>query len=167
MATKKMGDIDHDVSEKLDTNQLEDADASGFTLAEQKSIIRRVDRRLIITTGLMFCCCLMDRNNLGAAAIAGMSKDLKLIQYRYVSCIGFNVPGGVTEGQVRTNTSTTQSIIALVFFVTYILVQPVANVLCRKFGPRLFLTSITIFWGICIVSGPHFDDIWSHHLLTH
>lgn len=98
MATNKTEDIDHDVSEKVDTNQLEDADASEFTPAEQKSIIRRVDRRLIITTGLMFCCCLMDRNKLGAAAIAGMSKDLKLIQYRYVSCISLQVPGGVMRG---------------------------------------------------------------------
>lgn len=167
MATNKTEDIDHDVSEKVDTNQLEDADASEFTPAEQKSIIRRVDRRLIITTGLMFCCCLMDRNKLGAAAIAGMSKDLKLIQYRYVSCISLQVPGGVMRGGARTETSITQSIIALVFFVTYILVQPVANVLCRKFGPRVFLTTITISWGICIVSGPHLDDIWSRPLLTH
>lgn len=99
MATNKTKDIDHDVFEKMDTNQLEDADASELTPAEQKRIIRRVDRRLIITTGLMFCCCLMDRNNLGAAAIAGMSKDLKLIQYRYVSCISLQVPRGLTGGE--------------------------------------------------------------------
>lgn len=47
--------------------------------------------------------------------------------------------------------SNLKSIIALVFFVTYIIVQPVANLLCRHFGPRNFLTAITITWGICIV----------------
>ena len=56
-----------------------------FSPAEQKKIIRRLDRRLVVTCGVMFCFSLMDRTNLGAASIAGMTKDLKLIQYRYVS----------------------------------------------------------------------------------
>lgn len=56
-----------------------------FTPAEQKKIIRRVNARVVVMCGLMFCFSLMDRTNLGAAAIAGMTKDLKLIQYRYVS----------------------------------------------------------------------------------
>lgn len=87
MAETKSPTLNHDVvEEKIDLNQVEEAGTDeGFTAAEQKAIIRRVDRRLITTTGVMFCCCLMDRNNLGAASIAGMATDLKLIQYRYVS----------------------------------------------------------------------------------
>jgi len=56
----------------------------GFTPAEQRKIIHRIDRRLVTTVGLMYCVSLMDRTNLSAAAIAGMTKDLKLIGYRYV-----------------------------------------------------------------------------------
>ena len=55
------------------------ADDFGFTPEEQKKIMRRVDRRLVLTVGAMYCISLMDRTNLGAANIAGMSKDLMLI----------------------------------------------------------------------------------------
>lgn len=51
----------------------------GFTPEEQKSIIRRVDRRLVTTVGFMYCVSLMDRTNLSAAAIAGYSNSASLI----------------------------------------------------------------------------------------
>jgi hypothetical protein len=44
---------------------------SEFSRAEEKSIIHRVDRRLVITVGFMYCISLMDRTNLSAANIAG------------------------------------------------------------------------------------------------
>jgi len=42
-----------------------------FTPEETKKIIHRIDRRLVTVVGLMYCISLMDRTNLGAAAIAG------------------------------------------------------------------------------------------------
>lgn len=42
-----------------------------FTPQEQKKIIHRVDRRLVLTVGILYCISLMDRTNLSAAAIAG------------------------------------------------------------------------------------------------
>lgn len=59
--------------------------------AEQARIVRRIDRRLVTTLGFMYCVSLMDRTNLGAANIAGMSTELMLIGERYVrfySCWG-------------------------------------------------------------------------------
>ena len=56
-----------------------------YTVEERRKIIHRVDRRLIITCGIMYCVSLMDRTNLSAAAIAGMLVDLRLTGYRYVS----------------------------------------------------------------------------------
>jgi hypothetical protein len=44
---------------------------SEFTEREQKKIIRRVDRRLVLTVGILYCISLMDRTNLSAAAVAG------------------------------------------------------------------------------------------------
>lgn len=53
---------------------------------DMRRIIRRVDRRLVVTAGFMYCVSLIDRANLGAANIAGMSRDLGLdFGYRYVS----------------------------------------------------------------------------------
>lgn len=63
----------------------------------------------------------------GIAAIAGMSYDLQLtVGERY-------------------------SIVVLVFFLTYVLLQPPAVVVLRKVGPRIFLPAITIFWGIVMM----------------
>ena len=42
-----------------------------FTPEEQKKIIHRVDRRLVVTVGIMYCVSLMDRTNMSNAAIAG------------------------------------------------------------------------------------------------
>jgi hypothetical protein len=86
--------MDRRNSEKLGVDQVDDAIAyqtdshtldSEFTPAEQKRIIQRIDRRLVTTVGFMYCVSLMDRTNLGAAIIAGMGKELMLIQDRYVS----------------------------------------------------------------------------------
>ena len=50
---------------------LDDDGTEGFTLAEQRGIIRRIDLRLVSTVGLMYCISLLDRTNLGNAVIAG------------------------------------------------------------------------------------------------
>lgn len=55
-----------------------------FTPEEQKAIIRRIDRRLVVTLGVLYCVSLMDRTNLGAAMIAGMGTELRLVGERYV-----------------------------------------------------------------------------------
>lgn len=56
-----------------------------FTEKEQKLIVRRIDRRLVVTVGIMYCVSLMDRTNLGSANIAGMETELNLVGTRYVS----------------------------------------------------------------------------------
>ncbi len=60
---------------------------SEFTPDEQRAILRRIDYRLVTTVGFMYCVSLMDRTNLGAANIAGMSTELVLSGNRYVSSL--------------------------------------------------------------------------------
>jgi hypothetical protein len=59
------------LKENIDSSQ----DGSGyeceFSPREQKKIIHRIDRRLVVTVGVLYCISLMDRTNLSAAAIAG------------------------------------------------------------------------------------------------
>lgn len=95
-----------------------------LTPAEQKKVIRRIDIRLILTLGFMYCASLMDRTNLGIAAVAGMTFDLEL------------------------NVGARYSIITLVFFFTYVALQPPATVVLRKVGPKLFLPGTCLAWGI-------------------
>jgi len=44
---------------------------AAFTPEEQKAILFKVDRRLVLTLGFLYMISLVDRTNLGAAAIAG------------------------------------------------------------------------------------------------
>ncbi len=113
--------------ETTDSDRVDNEHIAAFTPAEQTKIIRRIDRRLVLTLGFMYCVSLMDRTNTGIAAIAGMAVDLDLISNRY-------------------------SIIVLVFFITYVILQPPATVLLRKIGPRKFLPLITLLWGLTMMS---------------
>jgi MFS family permease len=46
------------------------------------------------------------------------------------------------------------SLITLIFFIPYVIFQPIATVVLRKVGPRAFLSSITLFWGATMIVGP-------------
>ncbi|EGR46420.1 uncharacterized protein TRIREDRAFT_5000 [Trichoderma reesei QM6a] len=96
-------------------------DDFGFTPEQQRRIIRRIDVRLVVTVGLLYCVCLVDRTNMSAANIAGMSKELDL------------------------------NIANLVFFTTYTIFQAPSTILIRKIGPRVHLALITLFWGAVMV----------------
>ena len=76
-AVRDQDHVDNEVG-KLDSHD-------DFTPQEQRKIIRRIDRRLVVTVGLMYCVSLMDRTNMSAANIAGMAVELKLEGFRYVS----------------------------------------------------------------------------------
>ena len=52
--------------------------------AHQRKIIRRLDIRLVATVGALYCISLMDRVNMSAANIAGMSVELNLQGLKYV-----------------------------------------------------------------------------------
>jgi len=117
-------------NEKLNTHinrsVSDEAILSEFTKDEERSILHRIDRRLVLTVGFMYCISLMDRTNLSAANIAGMAVELKLIGYRY-------------------------SIITLVFFITYVVFQFPATIIIKKLGPRFFLTLVTLLWGSVMI----------------
>lgn len=49
----------------------EDDRATAFTPKEQRAIVRKIDRRLVVTLGCLYCISLLDRTNLGAASVAG------------------------------------------------------------------------------------------------
>lgn len=60
-----------DYVERTISDESNDARIAQFTPDEQKKIIRKVDRRLVLTLGALYACSLMDRTNLGAVNIAG------------------------------------------------------------------------------------------------
>lgn len=111
-----------ETSEASEASQTDSDSDYGLSKEEQTNIIRRIDRRLVLTVGAMYCASLMDRTNMGAANIAGMGKELNLIDNQY-------------------------NIASLAFFVTYTILQPPSTVLVRAIGPRAHLAAITLLWG--------------------
>jgi uncharacterized membrane protein YgcG len=98
-----------------------------FTEQEWKKIKSRIDRRLVVTLGVLYIISTMDRSNVGVASIAGLTTDLELdVGFRY-------------------------SIVALTFFATYCVFQAPGTLLCRFIGPRYFLAGTTFGFGILMV----------------
>lgn len=77
----------------------------------------------------------MDRNNLPNAAIAGMLVDLNM-----TTGPGYNLNN-------------------MSFFITYIALQPLMIIICRKMGPRIFLPLCCLLWGGLII-GFGFSQTW-------
>ncbi|KAH7198483.1 major facilitator superfamily domain-containing protein [Fusarium flagelliforme] len=126
-AVEKQLDSDYKHLDHAPSKVSSEIDADhGFTEKEQRSIIKRIDRRLVVTVGAMYCVSLMDRTNMSAANIAGMSAELQLTGFRY-------------------------NIANLVFFIPYIIFQPPSTILIRRIGPRFHLAIITMLWGAVMV----------------
>ncbi|KAL2853474.1 major facilitator superfamily domain-containing protein [Aspergillus pseudoustus] len=51
----------------------------------------------------------------------------------------------------RANVSMAASTVVLIFFVTYIVCQPLATGIIRKIGPRIYITGIVLTWGGCLI----------------
>lgn len=79
--------------EKAQPTVLDETDE--ITEREAKKIIRKIDGRLLVTIGFMYCVSLIDRTNISFAAIAGLAKDLALTGNRYVSSSPFWFPRAV------------------------------------------------------------------------
>ncbi|KAE8359230.1 major facilitator superfamily domain-containing protein [Aspergillus caelatus] len=115
-------------------------DVEGFTKEEQRKIIHKVDRRLVTGLGLLMGMCLMDRTNLGSTSIAGMSEDL-----------------GLENGSKY-------SLVLLIFFVPYVLVQLPVNAIAQNISPRHFSCGVTLCWGV-LMAGAAFVKEWWHLMI--
>lgn len=98
-------------------------------------ILTRIDWRLLPALGLIYGISLMDRTSTANAAVAGMLVDLNID-----TGIGYNI-------------------ITLSYFLSNIVAQPVMAVLCRKVGPKPFLSGVCIAWGVVVI-GLGFTKEW-------
>ena len=139
MSSKKDEPVEHidKVEKALDGGRSTSTSSSQeFDPKLAAKIRHRIDWRLIPALGAMYGISLMDRKNVSNAAIAGMLTDLRMSRG-----YGYNI-------------------VNMLFFVTYILLQPFMIILCRKMGPRFFLPGICLLWG-CIIIGFGFANNWS------
>jgi enoyl-[acyl-carrier-protein] reductase (NADH) len=134
-----MSDLEKHHVEHLDTKDGRELSATNsednilaeFSDEEIRSVKHRVDRRLVTTVGFMYCISLMDRTNLSAAAIAGMTAELKL---------------NILMGEISR-----YSVVTLVFFATYVVFQFPSTIVIRFLGPRNHLAGITLMWGAVMI----------------
>ncbi|KAF4332009.1 tartrate transporter [Fusarium beomiforme] len=91
-----------------------------------KKLLRKCDFRLIPPLMVIFFLSFMDRTNIGNAKIQGMTEDLKM-------------------------TGSDYNMALFVFFIPYILFEVPSNIMIKKLSPSLWLSAITVLWGISTV----------------
>ncbi|KAF4978624.1 hypothetical protein FZEAL_5027 [Fusarium zealandicum] len=108
---------------------------SSLSTADERKLIRRIDLRLLPILGVMYSISLIDRTNLGLALVAGMQEDLVLaVGSRY-------------------------TIIVMVFFVTYVLLEIPSNLLLPKLGAANWLSFLGASFGTILI-GMGFTQHW-------
>ncbi|KAI5927851.1 putative MFS transporter [Camillea tinctor] len=103
----------------------EDADFyNGFSEERRKRVIHKVDVRLVPMLAVLYLISHIDRANIGNAKIEGLDKDLGLIGNQY-------------------------NIALSLFFIPYVLLEAVSNILLKKFSrPSVYLGILVTLWGI-------------------
>ncbi|KAJ5739378.1 hypothetical protein N7533_012162 [Penicillium manginii] len=103
----------------------EDADFyHNFTPEQRKTVLHKVDIRLVPMLAVLYLISHLDRANIGNAKIAGLTKDLGLTGIQY-------------------------NIALSLFFIPYVLLEVPSNMLLKNFKrPSVYLGILIICWGI-------------------
>ncbi|GAA5985674.1 hypothetical protein JCM5350_004133 [Sporobolomyces pararoseus] len=96
-----------------------------YTDAEEKALVRKLDWALIPGLTFLYLLSFLDRSNIGNAKAAGMLTDI-----------------GLKAKPEVYNTS-----LAL-FFLGYVLFEIPANIVLKKFNPKVWLPTLTIAFGL-------------------
>lgn len=124
-------------------DRAKDVDA-GLDMAVVRRVRRRIDLRLVPCLAALYSISLIDRTNLGLAAVAGMVKELKLDANQYsIAALMFFVPYVSFEligfkWMLPKLTSPSSQIIA----------EIPSNIGIRKFGAANWLAGAAFCWGV-------------------
>ncbi|KAG9313588.1 major facilitator superfamily domain-containing protein [Chiua virens] len=98
--------------------------------AVEKRLLRKLDRRILPITCLLYLFAYLDRSNLGNARLQGLPGDV----------LGGDPTGVLFDWLVA------------VFFIPYILCQVPCTVLSKYYNPRVWIGCSAILWGLCSTS---------------
>ncbi|CAI6275050.1 unnamed protein product [Periconia digitata] len=93
-----------------------------YSAKEEKKVLKKLDRRLVLFMALLYCLSFLDRSNIGNARIAGLSKDLNLTSSQYEWLLW-------------------------AFYITYIAFEWMA-LMYRIFPPHIYISICILSWGI-------------------
>ncbi|XPS98606.1 hypothetical protein M3J09_007804 [Ascochyta lentis] len=88
-----------------------------------KTVLRKMDGRILPVLALLFLCSFIDRTNVGNAKILGLEADIHINDHQYA--IGL-----------------------CVFYATYIASELPSNLVLKKVSPKIWLPALTAVWGI-------------------
>ncbi|KAL4067018.1 major facilitator superfamily domain-containing protein [Scleroderma yunnanense] len=94
---------------------------------KERRLLRKLDRRILPLTCLLYLFAYLDRSNLGNARLQGLPDD---------------VFGGDPTGIMFDSVNSA-------FYITYILCQVPWTVLSKYYSPRLWIGCSAILWGLC------------------
>ncbi|KZS90615.1 MFS general substrate transporter [Sistotremastrum niveocremeum HHB9708] len=98
-----------------------------LTEKEIKALYRKLDWRMMPILALLYLGCLIDRGNIGNAAIEGLTQDLHLTGNRY-------------------------NIALTLFFIPYALLEFPSNLVLKYFRPSRWIPFLTVLWGIIMTT---------------
>ncbi|RFU26093.1 hypothetical protein B7463_g10247, partial [Scytalidium lignicola] len=109
--------------ENIDDEKAEIRNAIPVNAKLTRSLLFKLDIRIIPAMALLFLCSFLDRTNVGNAKIIGLEKDLHITDHQYDTGLA-------------------------VYYATYIASEIPSNLLLKKISPRIWLPVLTIAWGI-------------------
>ncbi|KAL8661757.1 MAG: hypothetical protein Q9202_005319 [Teloschistes flavicans] len=120
--------LDAAETDSIDSHDSEDQDhlsrrhSRSFTPDEERAVVRKFDRHLVLFIALLYMLGFLDRSNVGNARIAGMSEDLSISSSQY-------------EWILRS------------FYITYVLFEWMP-ILYTVLTPSTYIASCVLAWGI-------------------
>ncbi|EXJ94263.1 hypothetical protein A1O1_02656 [Capronia coronata CBS 617.96] len=93
-----------------------------YTLEEEATVVRKLDRKLVIFLGFLYMLSFLDRSNIGNARIAGLEQDLSLSSSQY-------------------------DWLLTAFYITYIAFEWMI-LLYRVVPPHVYISMCVLSWGI-------------------
>ncbi|KJA21187.1 hypothetical protein HYPSUDRAFT_42307 [Hypholoma sublateritium FD-334 SS-4] len=97
-----------------------------FNTPEDKALVRKIDLRLLPILTFLYLLSFLDRTNIGNAKIDGLTTDLNVSASEYNTALAL-------------------------YFVAYVIFEVPANIILKRFDPKIWLPSLTLFWGIASV----------------
>ncbi|KAM6498405.1 MFS general substrate transporter [Amanita muscaria] len=90
---------------------------------DEKKLMRKVDWHVVPWLSVLYLFAFLDRGSIGNARLYNMEPDLNITDQQYL--IGLTV-----------------------FFFPYAILEPVSNVVLRRFRPSIWLPGMMLLWGI-------------------
>ncbi|KAK5087339.1 hypothetical protein LTR70_002172 [Exophiala xenobiotica] len=116
---------------KLGISEEDAAFYEDFPEAKRKTMLRKIDIRLVPCLALLYLMAHIDRANIGNAKIEGLLEDLNMSAVQY-------------------------NIVLSIFFIPYILLEVPSNIVLKKFKrPSVYLGILVVSWG-SIMTGTGF-----------